>query len=56
MGMCGASKEEQNAGTAVTGHCRCKVVMPEGVAGEQIEGGWTPGKVSYNIDTESRMR
>ena len=41
---CGASSAERLEGTAVTGSHRCKVMMPEGVVGEQIEGGWKPGK------------
>lgn len=40
---CGASKSEVLEGSAVTGIWNSKVVMPEGVAGEQIAGGWKPG-------------
>ena len=40
----GASKEEVQDGTAVTGKWGKKVMMPPNVVGEQMRGGPKPGK------------
>lgn len=52
---CGASRSEVLEGSAVTGRWDQKVVMPEGIAAEAIQGGMRPGAALQKF-TPGRVR